>query len=66
MARAETTTLTVNEQAGVPCFWSNLQHAEKHDGHMKSRCVFEACVPIEELASRGAHTMRFGPMRPVA
>lgn len=26
---------------------------------------FEACLPIEELARRGPHTLRFGPMKPV-
>ncbi|MCD6309890.1 MAG: methylenetetrahydrofolate--tRNA-(uracil(54)-C(5))-methyltransferase (FADH(2)-oxidizing) TrmFO [Candidatus Eremiobacteraeota bacterium] len=26
---------------------------------------FEGCLPIEELASRGIDTMRFGPMKPV-
>jgi methylenetetrahydrofolate--tRNA-(uracil-5-)-methyltransferase len=48
------------------CFWEALVQAEKHDGHIEEPLrFFEACVPIEELASRGAHTMRFGPMRPV-
>ena len=27
--------------------------------------VYEGCMPIEVMASRGADTMRFGPMRPV-
>lgn len=26
---------------------------------------FEGCLPIEELAARGAQTLRFGPMKPV-
>ena len=26
---------------------------------------FEGCLPIEELARRGHHTLRFGPMKPV-
>ena len=26
---------------------------------------FEACLPIEEAARRGVHTLRFGPMKPV-
>jgi len=25
---------------------------------------FEACLPLEELARRGIHTLRFGPMKP--
>jgi methylenetetrahydrofolate--tRNA-(uracil-5-)-methyltransferase len=27
--------------------------------------LFEACLPIEELAARGEDTMRFGPLKPV-
>ena len=27
--------------------------------------LFEGCLPIEELAARGADTMRFGPLKPV-
>ena len=26
---------------------------------------FEGCLPIEEMASRGRDTLRFGPMKPV-
>ncbi|MDD2850579.1 MAG: methylenetetrahydrofolate--tRNA-(uracil(54)-C(5))-methyltransferase (FADH(2)-oxidizing) TrmFO, partial [Desulfuromonadaceae bacterium] len=26
---------------------------------------FEGCMPVEELASRGVETLRFGPMKPV-
>ena len=26
---------------------------------------FEGCMPIEEMAKRGAETLRFGPMRPI-
>ena len=29
------------------------------------RNVFEACMPIEEMALRGEDTMRFGPLKPV-
>lgn len=32
--------------------WENLRY-------------FEGCLPIEELASRGRQTLRFGPMKPV-
>lgn len=47
-------------------FWKALVEAEKHDGHIEEPLhFFEGCIPIEELASRGADTMRFGPMRPV-
>ena len=27
--------------------------------------LFEGCLPVEEMARRGADTLRFGPMRPV-
>lgn len=27
--------------------------------------LFEGCLPVEEMASRGPETLRFGPMRPV-
>jgi len=27
--------------------------------------LFEGCLPIEEMARRGADTLRFGPMRPI-
>ena len=48
-------------------FYSELigaQRAEQHgaDGPLK---VYEGCMPIEVLASRGANTMRFGPLKPV-
>lgn len=29
------------------------------------RYLFEGCLPIEELASRGKHTLAFGPLKPV-
>jgi methylenetetrahydrofolate--tRNA-(uracil-5-)-methyltransferase len=31
----------------------------------KSTPYFEACLPIEVMAARGAETLRFGPMKPV-
>ena len=46
-------------------FYDFLIHAEKtvsHDFEMK---VFEGCMPIEEMALRGAQTLLFGPMKPV-
>lgn len=27
--------------------------------------LFEGCLPVEEMASRGPETLRFGPMRPI-
>ena len=40
------------------------ERAELHefDGNLT---VYEGCMPIEVMASRGADTMRFGPLRPV-
>ncbi len=29
------------------------------------RCLFEGCLPVEELASRGPDTLAFGPLKPV-
>ena len=47
-------------------FWNELCHAEtaavKDFEHGN---VFEACMPIEEMALRGEETMRFGPLKPV-
>ena len=42
----------------------SAQRAELHafDGDLT---VYEGCMPIEVMASRGADTMRFGPLRPV-
>lgn len=39
-----------------------VPHGFEIDGRKQ---FFEGCVPVEELASRGMHTLRFGPMRPV-
>lgn len=48
-------------------FHAQLVEAEKaplhdFDGELT---VYEGCMPIEVMASRGADTMRFGPLRPV-
>ncbi|MBP9989159.1 MAG: methylenetetrahydrofolate--tRNA-(uracil(54)-C(5))-methyltransferase (FADH(2)-oxidizing) TrmFO [Ruminococcus sp.] len=42
----------------------NAQSAELHSFDRK-KDVYEGCMPIEVLASRGADTMRFGPLKPV-
>lgn len=34
-------------------------------GFEDSRTLFEGCLPIEELARRGADTLRYGPLKPV-
>lgn len=49
-------------------FYTALIGAEKvqlHDFETHPFSVYEGCMPIEELASRGVDTMRFGPMKPV-
>lgn len=45
-----------------------LRHGEKtelKDFEKESACYFESCLPVEVLASRGAETLRYGPMKPV-
>lgn len=37
---------------------ATLHDFEKHE-------IFEACMPVEVMAKRGADTLRYGPMRPV-
>lgn len=48
-------------------FYSALINAESADLHSfdKRKDVYEGCMPIEVMASRGADTMRFGPLKPV-
>lgn len=42
----------------------NAQSAELHEFD-KKHGVYEGCMPIEVMASRGKDTMRFGPLKPV-
>ncbi|MCI5796440.1 MAG: methylenetetrahydrofolate--tRNA-(uracil(54)-C(5))-methyltransferase (FADH(2)-oxidizing) TrmFO [Ruminococcus sp.] len=42
----------------------NAESAEMHSFD-KRHDVYEGCMPIEVLASRGKDTMRFGPLKPV-
>ena len=47
-------------------FYSQLVNAERVIvKEFEKGAVYEGCMPIEVLASRGADTMRFGPMKPV-
>ncbi|MGN1478356.1 MAG: methylenetetrahydrofolate--tRNA-(uracil(54)-C(5))-methyltransferase (FADH(2)-oxidizing) TrmFO [Acutalibacteraceae bacterium] len=48
-------------------FYNELVKAETAELHSfdKKKGVYEGCMPIEVMASRGADTMRFGPMKPV-
>lgn len=48
-------------------FYDALINAESADLHSfdKRKDVYEGCMPIEVMASRGKDTMRFGPLKPV-
>ncbi|MBQ8425549.1 MAG: methylenetetrahydrofolate--tRNA-(uracil(54)-C(5))-methyltransferase (FADH(2)-oxidizing) TrmFO [Clostridia bacterium] len=41
----------------------NAERVELHDFEKKE--IFEGCMPIEVMASRGVDTLRYGPLRPV-
>ncbi len=46
-------------------FISELTSAERADLHsFEEATVFEGCMPIEIMASRGENTLRFGPLKP--
>lgn len=42
---------------------TNAQRVELHD--FEGTEVFEGCMPVEVMASRGKDTLRYGPLRPV-
>ncbi len=47
-------------------FWNELISAELAPvKDFETGNVFEGCMPIEEMASRGEDTIRFGPLKPV-
>ena len=47
-------------------FIDALVSAEKIEMHnFEKKEIFEGCMPIEVMASRGRDTLRFGPLRPV-
>jgi methylenetetrahydrofolate--tRNA-(uracil-5-)-methyltransferase len=47
-------------------FVDELLKAEKVEPKSFEKVLhFEGCMPIEEMASRGVETLRFGPMKPV-
>ncbi len=47
-------------------FYDALMEAEVHPGHLEDEMkFFEGCMPIEDIASRGRDTLRFGAMKPV-
>lgn len=55
------------DKSEYEAFYEALLHAERAELHSfdKKRGVYEGCMPIEVMASRGADTMRFGPLKPV-
>ncbi|HJW94696.1 MAG TPA: methylenetetrahydrofolate--tRNA-(uracil(54)-C(5))-methyltransferase (FADH(2)-oxidizing) TrmFO [Thermoanaerobaculia bacterium] len=53
-------------QAEYEAFIAALLEAELYPLHDFEHAVhFEGCLPVEEIASRGIDTLRFGPMKPV-
>lgn len=47
-------------------FWRELVNAEKTPTKDFEKAVFfEGCMPVEEMASRGIDTLRYGPLKPV-
>ncbi len=53
-------------QPQYEAFVAALLGAELYPLHDFERAAhFEGCLPIEEIASRGIDTLRFGPMKPV-
>ena len=46
-------------------FWKELVKAERVQERDWEERFFEGCLPVEEIASRGKDTLRFGPMKPV-
>jgi methylenetetrahydrofolate--tRNA-(uracil-5-)-methyltransferase len=53
-------------QAEYEAFIAALLSAEIFAPHdFEKAAHFEGCLPVEEIASRGIETLRFGPMKPV-
>jgi methylenetetrahydrofolate--tRNA-(uracil-5-)-methyltransferase len=53
-------------QVEYEAFVATLLGAELYPLHDFEQAVhFEGCLPVEEIASRGLETLRFGPMKPV-
>jgi methylenetetrahydrofolate--tRNA-(uracil-5-)-methyltransferase len=47
-------------------FVEALRTGEGYEGHdWENVPYFEGCLPVEVMATRGAETLRFGPMKPV-
>lgn len=52
-------------KAEFDLFYWELIHAQTTELHDFEEKYFEGCMPIEEMARRGAKTLLFGPMKPV-
>lgn len=54
-------------KAEYEAFYEAIINAESAEAHSfdKRKDVYEGCMPIEVLASRGKDTMRYGPLKPV-
>jgi methylenetetrahydrofolate--tRNA-(uracil-5-)-methyltransferase len=53
-------------QEQYEAFVAALLSAELFQAHDFEKAVhFEGCLPVEEIASRGIETLRYGPMKPV-
>jgi methylenetetrahydrofolate--tRNA-(uracil-5-)-methyltransferase len=54
------------DAAAYERFIDALVAGDQHQGHEFDEVpYFEGCLPVEEMASRGRETLRFGPMKPV-
>lgn len=54
------------ERDGYEAFIEAILAAEQYPLHeFEKATFFEACMPVDDLARRGARTLSFGPMRPV-
>jgi methylenetetrahydrofolate--tRNA-(uracil-5-)-methyltransferase len=53
------------DQAEYDVFVSELVNARRHPLHdFEEKHFFEGCLPVEEIASRGPESLRFGPFSP--
>jgi len=54
------------DQDQYTAFWAALIGGDKHPlRDFEHDRFFEGCLPVEEMARRGEHTLRFGPLKPV-
>ncbi|HUG28424.1 MAG TPA: methylenetetrahydrofolate--tRNA-(uracil(54)-C(5))-methyltransferase (FADH(2)-oxidizing) TrmFO [Gemmatimonadales bacterium] len=54
------------DREGYEAFIAELGAGDQYAGKEFDKVpYFEGCLPVEEMASRGVETLRFGPMKPV-